>query len=158
MAQSLADFVNANVRLGRAKVSFKAINDAIFGFENIIIIYLAARLAVDNLFTVGMIFAFMSYKTQFVDRTVMLVEKVLDYRILGLHLERLADIALTSLERGQNQPLSYSRPIQGAIELRNVSAFAMPIRMRLCWRMSTSASHRASLLRSWVRRAVARRL
>jgi len=50
----------------------------------------------------------------------MLVEKVLDYRILGLHLERLADIALTSLERGYNQPLSYSRPMQGAIELRDV--------------------------------------
>jgi ATP-binding cassette, subfamily B, bacterial CvaB/MchF/RaxB len=115
-----ADFVNANVRLGRAKVSFKAINDAIFGFENIIIIYLAARLALDNVLTVGMIFAFMSYKMQFVERTVMLVEKVLDYRILGLHLERLADIALTSLERGHNQPVSYSRPIQGAIELRDV--------------------------------------
>src|SRR5262249_56864283 len=51
---------------------------------------------------------------------VLLVEKVLDYRILGLHLERLADIALTSLERGHNQPLSYSRPIQGAIELHDV--------------------------------------
>src|SRR5207247_2392646 len=63
---------------------------------------------------------FISYKTQFVDRAVMLVEKVLDYRILGLHLERLADIALTSLERGHNQPLSYSRPIQGGIELRDV--------------------------------------
>jgi ATP-binding cassette, subfamily B, bacterial CvaB/MchF/RaxB len=115
-----ADFVNANVRLGRAKISFKAINDTIFGFENIIVIYLAARLALDNVLTVGMIFAFMSYKTQFVERTVLLVEKALDYRILGLHLERLADIALTSLERGYNQPLSYSRPIQGAIELREV--------------------------------------
>jgi len=115
-----ADFVNANVRLGRAKISFKTINDTIFGFENIIIIYLAARLALDNVMTIGMIFAFISYKTQFVDRAVMLVEKVLDYRILGLHLERLADIALTSLERGHNQPLSYSRPIQGGIELRDV--------------------------------------
>src|SRR5262249_35004114 len=94
--------------------------DTIFGFENIIIIYLAARLALDNALTVGMIFAFMSYKAQFVERAVMLVEKVLDYRILGLHLERLADIALTSLERGYNQPLAYSRPIEGAIELRDV--------------------------------------
>jgi len=116
-----ADFVNANVRLGRARVSFKAINDTIFGLENIITVYLAARLALDNVMTVGMIFAFMSYKQQFVDRTVLLVEKVLDFRILGLHLERIADIAVTPIERGHDQDLSYARPIRGAVELRNVS-------------------------------------
>jgi ATP-binding cassette subfamily B protein RaxB len=116
-----ADVVNANVRLGRAKVTFKTINDAIFGFENILVIYLAARLALDNALTVGMIFAFMSYKRHFTEKTVLLVEKALEFRILGLHLERLADIALTPTERGQDQPLAYTRPIQGRIELRNVS-------------------------------------
>jgi ATP-binding cassette, subfamily B, bacterial CvaB/MchF/RaxB len=115
-----ADFVNASVRLGRARISFKTINDMIFGLENVITIYLAARLALDNLITVGMIFAFISYKQQFVERTALLVEKVLDLRILGLHLERLADIALTPLERGHDQDLSYVRPIRGAIDLRNV--------------------------------------
>jgi ABC-type multidrug transport system fused ATPase/permease subunit len=89
--------------LGRAKISFRTINDTIFGLENVITIYLAARLALDNMITVGMIFAFITYKQQFVDRTVLLVEKVLDLRIIGLHLERLADIALTPLERGHDQ-------------------------------------------------------
>jgi ATP-binding cassette subfamily B protein RaxB len=112
--------VNANVRLGRARISFKTINDTIFGLENVITIYLAARLALDNMITIGMIFAFISYKQLFVERTGLLVEKVLDLRILGLHLERLADIALTPLERGHDQHLSYVRPIRGAIELRNV--------------------------------------
>jgi ATP-binding cassette subfamily B protein RaxB len=115
-----ADLVNANVRLGRARISFKTINDTIFGLENVVTIYLATRLALDNLVTVGMIFAFVAYKQQFVERTVLLVEKILDLRILGLHLERLADIALTPLERGHDQDLSYVRPIRGAIELRNV--------------------------------------
>jgi ATP-binding cassette subfamily B protein RaxB len=115
-----ASYVNANVRLGRAKISFKAMNDAIFGFENVITIYLAARLALDNLMTVGMIFAFVSYKLQFAERTALLIEKLVDLRILGLHLERLADIALTPLERGHDQDLSYMRTIRGAIELRNV--------------------------------------
>jgi ATP-binding cassette subfamily B protein RaxB len=104
-----ADFVNANVQLGRARINFKTMNDAIFGLENVITIYLAVRLALDNVLTVGMIFAFMSYKQQFVERTALLVEKVLDFRILGLHLERLADIALTPLERGHDQDWSYQR-------------------------------------------------
>jgi ATP-binding cassette, subfamily B, bacterial CvaB/MchF/RaxB len=115
-----AEYVNANVRLGRARISFKAINDTIYGLENVITIYLAARLALDNLITVGMIFAFVSYKMQFAERTALLIEKLVDLRILGLHLERLADIALTPLERGHDQDLSYVRPIRGSIELRNV--------------------------------------
>jgi ATP-binding cassette subfamily B protein RaxB len=116
-----ADTVNANVRLARAKIHFKLINDAIFGLENIVTVYLAASLALENAITVGMIFAFMSYKNQFVDKSVLLIEKMLEYKLLDLHLERLADIALTPIEAGQNRPISYTRPIEGRIMLRNVS-------------------------------------
>jgi ATP-binding cassette subfamily B protein RaxB len=115
-----SDVVSANVRLGRVKIAFTTINDAIFGLENIIMVYLAARLALNNTFTVGMIFAFMSYKQHFIDKSIQLIEKALDFRILGLHLERLADIALTPLERGHDQVLAYTRQVQGRIELRNV--------------------------------------
>jgi ABC-type protease/lipase transport system fused ATPase/permease subunit len=115
-----ADVVNANVGLGRARISFKVANDVIFGLENIVVIYFAARLALDNVLTVGMIFAFISYKTSFTEKAVLLVEKTLDFRILDLHLERLADIALSSPERGHDQALTYQREIRGGIELRNV--------------------------------------
>ncbi len=116
-----AETVNANVRLGRATITFRTLNDTIFGLENIVVVYLAAQLALANELTVGMIFAFMSYKRHFTDKAVLLVEKALELRILGLHLERLADIALTPLERGHDQPLSGLREIQGGIELRDVS-------------------------------------
>lgn len=116
-----AGVVNANVRLGRAQISFKTINDIIFGVENIVIIYLAARLALGNVMTVGMIFAFMSYKMSFTSKAVMLVEEILEFRILELHLGRISDIALTPLERGHDRPLSYAQGIVGKIELRNVS-------------------------------------
>jgi ATP-binding cassette subfamily B protein RaxB len=114
------DVVSANVRLGRAKIAFATINDALFGLENVVAIYLAARLALSNSLTIGMIFAFMSYKQHFTEKAVQLVEKALDFRILELHLERLADIALSPLERGHDQVLAYVRQIQGRIELRNV--------------------------------------
>jgi ATP-binding cassette, subfamily B, bacterial CvaB/MchF/RaxB len=114
------DVVSANVRLGRARIAFTTINDALFALENIITIYLATRLALSNHLTIGMIFAFMSYKQHFTEKAVQLVEKALDFRILELHLERLADIALSPLERGHDQLLSYTREIHGRIELRNV--------------------------------------
>ena len=116
-----SDVVSANVRLGRAGVTFKTLNDLLFGFENVVVIYLAARLALDNVLTIGMIFAFMAYKVQFVDKSVQLVEKGIDFRLLELHLERLSDIALTPIEVGQERPLTYVRPIKGKLELKDVS-------------------------------------
>jgi ATP-binding cassette subfamily B protein RaxB len=115
-----ADVVSAHVRLGRTRIAFATINDALFGLENVVAIYLAARLALNNSLTIGMIFAFMSYKQHFTEKAVQLVEKALDFRILELHLERLADIALSPLERGHDQLLAYTRQIKGRIELRNV--------------------------------------
>ena len=115
-----SDVVGANVRLGRAKIAFTTLNEVIFGLESIITIYLAARLALGNLLTAGMIFAILSYKQQFTEKAVQLMERVLDFRILGLHLERLSDIALTPLERGHDRPIAYTREIRGRIELRNV--------------------------------------
>lgn len=116
-----ADFVNANVRLGRAEITFRTANQAIFGIENIVTIYLAAVLVLDNQMTVGMVFAFMAYKAHFTSKASLLVETMLELRLLDLHLERISDIALSPLEPGHDRPLAYASPIKGAIELRNVS-------------------------------------
>ena len=116
-----ADVVSSNIRLGRTKIGFITINEALFGLENIVTIYLAAHLALGNILTIGMVFAIMSYKQHFTEKAVLLVEKALDFRILELHLARLADIALTPLEPGHDQITAYTPQLQGGIELRNVS-------------------------------------
>src|SRR6185312_4915576 len=116
-----ADTVNASIRKGRAVIQFGTMNRAIFGFENIVTVYLAATLVLENQLTGGMIFAFMAYKTSFTDKASTLVEKVLDFRLLDLHLERISDIALNPMEQGHDRPLLNGMPIRGEIELRNVS-------------------------------------
>src|SRR5205823_5538406 len=63
-----ADVANANIRLGRTKIAFSTMNELIFGIETIITIYLAARLVLANQLTIGMIFAFMSYRQHFIDK------------------------------------------------------------------------------------------
>jgi ATP-binding cassette, subfamily B, bacterial CvaB/MchF/RaxB len=115
-----ADVVNASVRLGRINIAFRTINDVIFGIENILTVYLGASMALNGSLTVGMIFAFTGYKRSFIDKSVHLVEKALDFRILDLHLERLADIVLSPLEPGHDQPIAYTRQIKGRIEIRNL--------------------------------------
>jgi len=67
-----AEVVSANVSLGRTVISFITIKDAIFGLETIVTIYLAARLALSNSLTIGMIFAFMSYKQHFTEKAALL--------------------------------------------------------------------------------------
>lgn len=116
-----AGFINAAVHLGRAQILFKALNDGIFGIENIVAVYLAMRLALDGQMTIGMIFAVLAYKHNFMQKAVSLVEQGIQFRILELHLERLSDIAMTPMERGHDRPIAYVRPLDGGIELRNVS-------------------------------------
>src|ERR1044071_977547 len=70
-----AEVANANVRLGRAKIAFSTINDLVFGVELILVVFLAAKLVLAGQLTVGMVFAFMSYRQNFTERSVALVEK-----------------------------------------------------------------------------------
>ena len=50
-------------------------NDVVFGCENLLVIYLGALLILDGGMTIGMLFAFVAYKQQFVDKATRLVEK-----------------------------------------------------------------------------------
>jgi ATP-binding cassette subfamily B protein RaxB len=96
--------VNATVHLGKAKICFATMNQVIFGVEGILVVYLAARFTLDGGMTVGMIFAFMSYKSQFTDKAARLVEQVLEFRILDLHLERLAEMCVSATPRPSHSP------------------------------------------------------
>jgi ATP-binding cassette subfamily B protein RaxB len=116
-----ADKVNASMARSRAKIVYDAMNQAIFGAENIISIYLAISMVLDGNLSVGTIFAFLAYKVNFATKSATLVEKILDFRLLDLHLERIADVALSKIESGQNDPSPAFASIIGKIELRNVS-------------------------------------
>ncbi len=116
-----AGAVNAGARLARLQTLFKTLNDLIFGVENIASIYIGARLALDGTISIGMLYAYLSYKGQFLDKVGRLVDRALDLRMLDLHLDRLADIALAEREAGYDQPATLDHPLRGALALRGVS-------------------------------------
>jgi ATP-binding cassette subfamily B protein RaxB len=115
-----AEVVQAEASTSLLKQTFRVANEAIFGLENVLIIYLGAQAALAGDMTVGMLFAFISYKHQFVDKAARLVERAIEYRMLDLHLERLADIAGAEPEQGHRRPVAYQQPIQGNIEIRDL--------------------------------------
>lgn len=116
-----ADCVNTDLSIGRARIGYVAINDAVTGAEFLITVYLAATLALGNVLSIGMVFAFMSYRQQFVEKTLHLVAKALDLSVMRLHLERLSDIALNAQEPGYDRAPRGRSAVQGEIGLRNVA-------------------------------------
>lgn len=98
--------INCSIKLGYWRLSFQSVNRFLFGLENIVVIYLSAFQIINNSFTVGMLFAFMAYKNQFFRRAEELVEKFIDFKMLGLQFERLSDIVLNEKDHSliDNKP------------------------------------------------------
>jgi ATP-binding cassette subfamily B protein RaxB len=115
-----SEVIAANAKVEWLKGGFKAINDTVFGLENLAVIYLGALAVLDSRMTIGMLFAFIAYKQQFIDKATRLVEKALELRMTDLHLQRLADITQADIapeyERGTRRA-----PPEGRIEVRNLS-------------------------------------
>ena len=97
--QNLAvDAFNAGIRVQKLRMLFTALNRVLFGAENIVVVWLGAALVLDQQFSVGMLFAFISYKSQFESRMSSLIDSAIDFKMLELHTGRVADIALTEPE------------------------------------------------------------
>lgn len=119
------DHFNAGIRTQRLGILYQGLNSLLFGIENIVTIWLGALLVLDAAkgsgFSVGMLFAFVAYKTQFVQRVGALIEKGLELRMLSLHTERVGDIALTPPEPHNEPPATHATAIEGRIEVKNLS-------------------------------------
>ena len=116
-----AEVVRADAQLGYLRDSFRNLNDLIFGIENIVILTLGAHAVLDKSMTVGMLFAFMAYKLQFVGKASTLVEKAIEFQMLGLHLDRLADITGADPEPLGAARAALAAPLRGEIEARDLS-------------------------------------
>jgi ATP-binding cassette, subfamily B, bacterial CvaB/MchF/RaxB len=116
----LVDVINRDVSTQKLAIGFKLANTITFGVENLLIFYIAALLIMDSTFTVGMLFAFVSYKVTFTSRISALFEHITNIKMLSLHAERLSDIALTEPEQNNVQENDLDH-LQPSIELRNVS-------------------------------------
>nr|MBL8456974.1 peptidase domain-containing ABC transporter [Zoogloeaceae bacterium] len=120
------DAFNAGIRTERLGILYTSLNGMLFGIESVVTIWLGARLVLDAAtgpaFTVGMLFAFIAYKTQFVQRFAGLLEKLIEFRLLGLHVDRIADIALVAPEAsGPTNPGQPTRELSGRLTVHDAS-------------------------------------
>ena len=131
----VVDVQNRDVRTAKMNIVFSTGNTFIFGLENLVVFGIGARMVLTGqtgsapIFTVGMLLAYLAYKGQFTSRVSALINYAVDLRMLGLHAERLADIALTPPERDNPEesgpaatvPTNDLDHLQASLELRNVS-------------------------------------
>ncbi len=118
---TLADQFNADLRISRLSITYQTANSLLFGAERVVVIWLAALAVLDGRFSVGMLFAYLSYKDQFTQRLAALVDKVFEFRMLRLHGERVADIVLTAPESDMHDVEIDVDKIAPTVELRNVA-------------------------------------
>jgi ATP-binding cassette, subfamily B, bacterial CvaB/MchF/RaxB len=115
----VVDAVNQDLVTQKLSLGFRSANGLVFGIERVAIVWLGALLVLDSAFSVGMLFAFVSYKEQFSARVSGLIDKIIDFRMLTLQGERLADIVLTPPE--EDAPSIPADVIEPSLEVRALS-------------------------------------
>lgn len=126
----LVNSINKAIRIERWNINYRTTNQLLFGLENLIVIYFAALDVMDSVITLGMFYAFMNYKARFTSSVNSFIERVIEIKMLDVHLGRLADIAFTAqdehIKAKENSPQIASiaehtlPPLLGNIEVRNL--------------------------------------
>lgn len=92
------DTLNRGFRTQILGLWFGSANAAVSHLSALLILWLGASLVIDTQLTIGMYFAFSAYAGTFTGRLMALIERIVEFRMLSLHAERLADIVLERTE------------------------------------------------------------
>ena len=116
------DFINANVSYGLWGVFRKFFETLLTGLQIVFVVWAAANMMIGegSTFTLGMLVAFLAYRQYFTDAVVQLMEKGIEFKLLSLHMDRLADIIFqeTDTDHAGDKTLE---TFKGGISLENIS-------------------------------------
>jgi ATP-binding cassette subfamily B protein RaxB len=109
--------INATVSIARFQISATLLQTIVTGVSTVLVVFLGARMILAGAgFSVGMLLAFLSFRQTFSDRAVSLINQAVQFRMIGLHLDRLSDIvtALPEVEAAAPPRLE----VRGGISVR----------------------------------------
>ncbi|MDP2562785.1 peptidase domain-containing ABC transporter [Psychrobium sp. 1_MG-2023] len=115
-----AEAVNTGIRTAKLSLVIEVIYSLLFAVENIVVIYIGATSVINGEISIGMLLAFIAYKGQFTSKASALIDAAVSYKMLGLHLSRVADIAMTEPESGLKNDNAES-PLIGPLTLKDIS-------------------------------------
>jgi len=91
---AVADALNTSIKVERLNILFSSLHGVVSGGQHVAVLWLGAWLALDGGLTAGSLMAFVAYADQFTSRASSLIDYLMQYRLLHLQTERLADIVL----------------------------------------------------------------
>jgi ATP-binding cassette subfamily B protein RaxB len=97
-ANMTVETAHRDVVIQRIKTTFEALNHFLFGTQRVLIICFGALSVLNQQFSAGMLVAFVTYSELFTGRGRSLIDTSVEFRLLRLQAERIADIALTPPE------------------------------------------------------------
>ena len=115
------DTINTEIKITKMDLLFGGVNSLITACEQIAMLWLGSRLIIDNDITIGMFIAFGVFREQFADRIWSLTNFLTKLRMMHLHNERVADIALNTQEKKKpdREILNTMKPV--ALEINALS-------------------------------------
>lgn len=117
----VVETTNRDIATLKIALGVRLANNLLFGIERVVVIWLGALLVIDNVFSIGMVFAFIAFKEQFTSRVSGLIDKWVEVKMLRLQGERLADIVLTPVAEIAPPEATVTLEMAGALETIEVN-------------------------------------
>lgn len=116
----IVDVQNRDTTTQKLLLGFASLNTLIFGLEGMLLLYVGGVAVLNGALSLGMLLAFIAYKGQFTGRASKLIDLSIEVRMLSLHAERLAEIALEEREPEGTIEVDLGR-LESSVEFREVS-------------------------------------
>lgn len=116
-----ADAFNVKIKITKFDIMFSGMHTFITTLEQILVLGFGAILVIDNVITLGMFVAFNAYRGSFSNRTENLINTFFNLKMLALHRERIADIALNEIEKESVSQIEENNVnIEASIQVKNL--------------------------------------
>ncbi len=106
----LINETNATLRIQKLRILYGLARSMLSGVFNIVLLWMGATQILSGQLSVGMLMAFLAYRSQFDSRVTGLIDQYIDLRMLRLYGERLADVVLTPGEEEVRRTLTDQVP------------------------------------------------
>ncbi len=113
--------LNAGIKLGKLGIIISAINQTVFPIAGILIVWVGAQEIMASVFSIGMLYAFFSYQSQFTGKISALIGMIVEFKLAGVDLERVSDIVHAEPEQHTGELLDSKVDLKGEIEVKNLS-------------------------------------
>jgi ATP-binding cassette subfamily B protein RaxB len=115
------DWLNSDIRLSKINISYEFVHNLIRAIEYIILVWIGIVLIIEGSLSIGMIYAFFAFHGQFVNNTKTFIDKLFEFKMVSLHLSRVAEIAITEEEEHLHPVITTEISDSPKLELKNIS-------------------------------------